>query len=38
MTTMESSLDTALALSVLLFIGATLILIISSFITHRRWQ
>jgi len=38
MTTMEGSLDTALALSVLLLIGATLVLIMLSWITHRRWQ
>jgi len=38
MTAMESSLDTALALSVLLLVGAMLVLVVMGLLTRRRWQ
>ena len=38
MTAMESSLETALALSVLLLVGAMLILVVLGLVTRRRWQ
>ncbi|MCH7622430.1 MAG: molybdate ABC transporter permease subunit, partial [Chloroflexi bacterium] len=38
MTAMESSLETALALSVLLLVGAMLVLIVLGLLTRRRWQ
>jgi len=38
MTAMESSLDTALALSVLLVVGAMLVLVVLGLLNRRRWQ
>ena len=38
MTAMESSLETALALSVLLLVGAMLVLVVLGLVTRRRWQ
>ncbi len=38
MTAMESSLETALALSVLLLVGAMVVLIVLGLLTRRRWQ
>ncbi len=38
MTAMESSLETALALSVLLLVGAMFVLVVLGLLTRRRWQ
>ncbi len=38
MTAMESSLDTALALSVMLLAGSVIILVIMGLATRRAWQ
>jgi len=38
MTAMESSLETALALSVLLLVGAMVVLVALGLLTRRRWQ